>query len=225
MLDWWRDAGVDTIVGEEPFDWFGHAVATPAAKHVDPPVAPIVTAVDRPLPATLEEFVAWRSGPDAPEAGWGSEMIVARGDATSDLMIAIDCADADCLLGGVAGGLFDRMLGAIGRTRETVYLAPLAVARPVGGRLRPDGLDLLTRLFRRHIELAAPKRLLIMGQAASRALIGVDTARGRGSLHPVNLELASVEAVTSWTPQFLIDRPEYKAGAWEDLQMLTRGLR
>ncbi|WP_319937486.1 uracil-DNA glycosylase family protein [Sphingomonas cannabina] len=222
-LDWWREAGVDTLVADQPRDWRVQATAIAATAAAPLPAEAEATAA--PLPATLESFVAWRTGPDAPEAGWGMPLLAPEGDPAADLMIVVDCPEGEALLDGAPGRLFDRMLAAIGRDRASIHLAALALARPVGGRLPPEMLPELTTLLRHHIALAAPKRLLVAGSAASRALIGTDSARARGSLRSVNLEVGTVDAVVSWHPRFLLERPAAKAEAWRDLQLLMGGLR
>ena len=222
-LDWWREAGVDTLVADAPRDWRVQAAAVAATAATALPAEAEVPAA--PLPATLEAFVAWRTGPEVPEAAWGTPLLPPEGDPAADLMFIVDCPEEEALLDGAPGRLFDRMLAAIGRDRASIHLAALAVARPVGGRLPPELLPELTTLLRHHIALAAPKRLLVAGSAASRALIGMDGARARGSLTAVNLEVGTVDAVVSWHPRFLLERPAAKAEAWKDLQLLMGGLR
>ncbi|MBY0519434.1 MAG: uracil-DNA glycosylase, partial [Sphingomonas sp.] len=130
---------------------------------------------------------------------------------------------AEALLSGAPGALFDRMLAAIGRARAYAYLAPMAVVRPISGRIPVDAEAALTTLLHAQVRLAAPKALLIIGNAASRALIGMDVARARGRLHVINQEggQGSVTAVASFHPRFLLERPSAKAEAWKDLQLLN----
>jgi len=223
-LEWWRDAGVDTLVQDEARDWLAAPVRAPAPVAVTEGVAPAA-----PLPATLEAFAAWRIGPDAPEANWGSPLIGASGDPAAGLMILIDCPereDGESLLSGAAGRLFDRMLAAIGRNRDSVYLASVCAARPVSGRIPPETEVRLGEIARHHVALAAPKRLLVMGNAASRALLGADVAPARGRLHAVNPKgetEAGTQAAASFHPRFLLERPAAKAEAWKDLQLLIKG--
>jgi len=228
-LEWWRDAGVDTLVEDEARDWLAAPVRAPATAAVTESAAP-----DVPLPATLDAFSAWRTGPDAPEAGWGQALIGARGDPATGLMILIDCperedGEAGSLLGGAAGRLFDRMLAAIGRSRESIYLAAVSAARPVSGRIPPETEARLGEIARHHVALAAPKRLLLMGNAASRAVLGADVARARGRLHGVNpkggttASVAGTGVIASFHPRFLLERPAAKAEAWKDLRMLIEG--
>ncbi|MFA5968134.1 MAG: uracil-DNA glycosylase [Sphingomonas sp.] len=229
-FDWWRDAGLDVFVDEAPRNWLAQPAPSPMARAEtanDAPTAP-ATPVVASLPATLVEFEAWRLGGDTPDANWSQSRIAPRGDAGSGLMVLIEIPERDdeqagMLLSGTAGRLFDRMLAAIGRDRETVYLASLAVARPASGRVPPEAIAELGRLARHQIGLVAPKRLLVIGNATSRAILGADIAPARGKLHDFNHETGKTGVVASYHPRFLLERPAAKAEAWRDLQLLMKG--
>src|SRR3546814_20516383 len=94
---------------------------------------------------------------------------------------------------GAAGVLFDRMLAAIGRDRSSVYLAPLCAIRPVSGQIPADLGPPLAEIALHRLALCRPKRLLLMGNAASRALLGVNAAAGRGCLHVLNYAAGHTE--------------------------------
>ena len=106
------------------------------------------------------------------------------------------------------------MLAAIGRDRASVYLAALAVKRPPAGRANRAMVEQLATLIRHHLSLAAPKRVLALGNAASRALTGLDVADARGSLRVINHDRGTSEVVASFHPRFLLERPAAKADAW-----------
>jgi len=231
-LEWWRDAGIDALADETPRDWFAAPAPPPAPPKriiANQPAAPMVV----PLPGTLDAFLAWRVGPEAPEAGWnGGTPLAAQGLTDADLMILVDMperedAAAGRLLDGAAGRLFDRMLTAIGRSRDNVYLASLCTVRPLAGRVAPEVEERLAEIARRYVELVAPKRLLILGNATSRALLATDVTRARSSSHRINhpsaIRDSVTEAVVSFHPRLLLERPAQKAEAWRDLQLLIRG--
>lgn len=219
-LEWWSDAGVDTLVQDEARDWLARP-ATPMRVAEAPREAP--PPADS-LPDTLDAFLAWRTGPAAPEAAWGVPMVAGTGTPGAAVMVVIDAPDADGLLTGRAGALFDRMLAAIGLDRAAIYLVPLAAARPIGERIAPDVERRLTPILRHHVALAAPKRLLVLGGAASRAIFGANGLPPRATLQSVNLNEVRVEAVLGLTPGLLIERPAAKVESWKGLQMLVGGL-
>jgi DNA polymerase len=224
-LEWWRDAGVDVLVGDDPFDWL--AAEEPVAVASPADAAPALSAAA--LPATIADFLTWRTGEAAPEAEWRVPLVTASGPADADLMILIDCPErdsADSLLGGAAGRLFDRMLAAIGRSRADVHLASVCAARPIAGRMPRDMEARLGEIARQHASLAAPRRLLVMGDAASRAVLSANVMEKRGRLHVLNHNGGkTTEVVASFHPRMLLERPALKAEAWKDLQLLTAGIK
>lgn len=236
-LEWWRDAGVDVLVDDAPRDWLavppsnaplpGESRA-PAGERDVPILDPGVRRGGA-LPERWDEFVAWRSGPEAPEADLRGVAILASGPAYADIMILSDCPDREdepdgALLGGAAGRLFDRMLAAIGLKRGEVHLASVCAKRPVARRMPPELVDRLHDCARHHVALVAPKRLLLIGDAASRAVLGTEVVRARGNLHQFSHKGVQVDAVATHHPRLLLERPERKADAWKDLQLLMKGL-
>ncbi|WP_230481692.1 uracil-DNA glycosylase [Sphingomonas sp. Leaf21] len=236
VLDWWHDAGVDLLVEEEPRDWTAAepvrplSYAPPPAPNAapgivaEPPVQPTL------LPDTLEAFLAWRLSDAAPEADWDGVSLAATGPNDAALMILVDCPDRDDgdagrILSGASGRLFDRMLAAIGQSRETVHIASVCARRPLAGRA-PAGLETrLAEIARHHVGLIAPRGLLLLGNAASRAVLGTELTSARGHSHDVDHKDGKSRAVASFHPRFLIEKPMAKAESWKDLQMLMGDMR
>lgn len=221
-LDWWQEAGVDTLIDEEPRRWLAAVTSAQA------PAATSGEPTPPALPASLKEFEAWRISAAAPDSIWGTP-IAPQGAADSGLMVLLDMPEREDaasgqLLSGAAGRLFDRMLAAIGRDRQSIYLAAVTLARPVTGRIAPDMADALAELARHHIALVRPKRLLVMGDAANRALLGTNAAASGAFFHVVNHDGGQTEAIATFHPRFLLDNPGQKVRAWRDLQMLIGGL-
>jgi DNA polymerase len=218
-LEWWRDAGVDVLVDDAVRDWF----AAPPAKVAAP--APDAAPAAPALPATLAELAAWRLGPEAPEAGWSGVSLAASGPVDARVMVLVDCperedGDAGALLSGAAGRLFDRMLAAIGLSRETVHVAAVCARRPAAGRMPRDVAVRLGEVARHLVELTAPERLLLLGDATSRAILAAERVDIRGSLQPFNHRSGQTMVVASHHPRLLLERPALKAESWRDLQLL-----
>ncbi|TKD51014.1 uracil-DNA glycosylase family protein [Sphingomonas baiyangensis] len=218
-LEWWDAAGVDMLVDDEVRDW--------RAEPSSPLPAPATVAAVAPaqLPDTLDAFVAWRLSDAAPEHAWGTPMIAPEGAVASDLMIVVDQPEDGAMAGGAAGRLLDAMLAAIGRTRSDVYLAALAHATPPAGRIAPDDEARLAELARHHIALTGARRVLILTDQASRAILGTSRAPLRGRLHGINHGERNFDAVASVHPRFLLRQPAHKAAAWKDLLLLTGEMR
>jgi DNA polymerase len=227
-LAWWRDAGLDTLVEDEPRNWLARPAAVPPAPAPGRPAAP-PAAPEAALADTLDAHLAWlRDGADVPEAGWGGPRLLPSGDPGAGLMLLTDMpetgdAEAGMLMSGELGALFDRMLKAIGRDRGSIWLAPFATVRPIGG-MPAAAVAPLARLARHQIGLVAPRRVLLMGDAPNRALLGAEAATLRGRTHAVNLGDRTIEAVATLHPRMLLQRPALKAEAWKDLQLLMKGL-
>ena len=225
-LIWWRDAGVDVLVEDAPRDW----TARPAAAVKDDPMRGPVRAEpepEAPLPATLDAFLDWRFGAGAPEAVPGEPLVAPEGDPASPLMVVTDLPEFDggnpALLAGAAGALFDRILAAIGQSRDSIYLVPLCAVRPITGQVPRELEERLGELLRHHVGLTTPARLLLLGQSASRAILGTGPARGRDGLTPFNHSGGQSLAVATFHPRFLLNKPAAKADVWKDLQLLIEG--
>lgn len=219
-LDWWHDAGVDTLVDDLPHDWLTGTFA---------PIDIVETVpVAYTLPATLDAFLTWRTGTAAPESGWSGVMIAASGPATADLMVLVDCPERDdreAMMSGATGRLFDRMLTAIGRSRADIHLTAVCAARPTGGQMPRETQARLGEIARHHVALVAPKRLLVIGDAASRAVLSTELTEARGRLQCFSHNGGKrTDVVASFHPRFLLDKPAAKAEAWKDLQLLIGGL-
>ncbi|WCT74808.1 uracil-DNA glycosylase family protein [Sphingomonas naphthae] len=216
-LHWWELAGVDTLVEEDVRDWFAPVrprEPVPAAEAA--PAAPAPAALPTDLAAFHEWWTSDTSLPGAP-----AQRVAPSGDAASGLMLLIDMPDsadaaAGALFSGEAGLLFDRMLAAIGRDRQSAYLASIWPARPAGGIADKAHAARLAEIALHHIALAAPRRLLLLGKGPVEALTGLDVVQARGRLH----DIGGVPAVATHLPTPAW-RAAAKAAAWADLLLLT----
>jgi len=231
ILDWWHDAGVDLLVEDEPRDWSApEPVRAPRVMPGQPPAAAPVTTSVASLPDTLEAFLAWRLSDAAPEASWDGISLTATGPADAALMVLVDCPDRDDgdagqILSGAPGRLFDRMLAAMGLSRETVHIASVCARRPIAGRT-PAGLETrLAEIALHHVTLIAPRGLLLLGNAASRAVLGTELTDARGHSHAIDHKSGKSTAVATFHPRFLIEKPMAKAESWKDLQRVMGDLR
>ncbi len=71
-------------------------------------------------------------------------------------------------------------------------------------------------IARRHIRLAKPKRLLLLGDGPAQALLGRPLPRARGHVHKVE----GIRAVVTFHPRQLVNQASNKSLAWKDLLLL-----
>lgn len=215
MLGWWLEAGVDVAVQEEPRNWLRQdSVPVTTA---DPEPEP-----QQPLPETLELFRDWLATAETlPLARAGTRRVAPMGAKNAPIMLLADAPDSDDAaagqpIGGKAWELAGRMLAAIGLSADGAYVANLSGFHAPGARLSPENLEACAAIARRHIGLANPQRLLLLGDAPARALLGKPLMAARGEVHTIE----GVRTVVTFHPRWLIDRPADKALAWKDLQLL-----
>jgi len=122
---------------------------------------------------------------------------------------------------GVSGQLLDRMLGAIGLDRRSAYITNVIFWRPPGNR-QPTPAEIATCLpfVERHIELAMPEILVLVGGASAKTLLarndGITKLRGRWFSYESAGMSRPVPAMPTYHPAFLLRQPAQKREAWRD---------
>jgi DNA polymerase len=233
-LSWWTEAGVDTLVAEAPRDWLrpqSPESPRPAPTPTGAPAEDPAETRSETLPGQLDLFQAWLASSDRLAfAAPAAPRICPAGDPASGLMILADMPSGeDCaagtLISGEAGRLFDRMLAAIGRDRASIYLAALSCIRSPSGQLNSEAMKSCAALARHHVGLAAPRAVLLFGDACSKALLGLSVPQARGRWHQIATHAGPVKALATIAPRQLLDSPRLKAMAWADLQMLIEEVK
>ncbi len=138
----------------------------------------------------------------------------------------IPSADDDAsggVLSGAAGELLDKMIGAIGMSRENVSMLPLIFWRTPGGR-SPSGDELaLARPFvDRILEMLSPRLILTLGTLAASAVSSVTLPRGHGTVTTLS---SGVPCVPIFHPNYLMLKPAAKRDAWDALQNIQKLLK
>jgi len=130
---------------------------------------------------------------------------------------------------GQAGQLLDRMLAAIELDRaaadpaRAVYITNVLPWRPPSNRA-PDEKEIAMMLpfLQRHIALANPDVILLMGNTPCQALLGrAGITRMRGHWQ----EVLGRPALPMFHPAYLLRQPIEKRAAWADLLLLKAKLR
>jgi uracil-DNA glycosylase family 4 len=123
---------------------------------------------------------------------------------------------------GRAGQLLDRMLAEIGLDRRKVYITNVLNWRPPQNREpSPEEAAACLPFLHRHIELADPKLLILLGAVSVRYVLGLTEGimRVRGKWHfyqSVTLN-RSIPVMPTLHPAYLLRQPAAKRLAWRDL--------
>ena len=123
---------------------------------------------------------------------------------------------------GRAGQLLDKMLASIGLDRKTnAYITNVINWRPPDNRdPSPEEAASCLPFLRRHIELASPQVIILLGAVAARHVVGVSDGimklRGRWMEYRVGSHM--VPLMPTLHPAYLLRQPSHKKLAWRDLQ-------
>jgi uracil-DNA glycosylase family 4 len=221
-LAWWLAAGVDCAIQEEPRNWLKpspRSGTVPAQGLSLPEQTPNLS---RPSHETLAELQEWlASSAQLPLASTTARRILPRGPEHAAVMLLSDAPSLEDYaagqpIGGEAWELAKRMLAAIGIDTDDAYCASLTPIHAPGARLNPRDREDYAEIARNHVRLAKPKRLLLLGDGPSQALLGKPVAQARGHVHKIE----GVRTVATFHPRHLIKRALDKRLAWQDLLLL-----
>jgi uracil-DNA glycosylase len=161
-----------------------------------------------------------------------TNLVFADGAPQSGLMLIGEAPGADedrqgLPFVGASGRLLDRMLGSIGLVRaRDAYITNILPFRPPGNRTPTEAeIALFLPFVLRHIELAAPRVLLLVGGVSAKALLrsreGITRLRGRW-LQVMIRDDEALPALATLHPAYLLRNPAAKRDAWNDLLLLRR---
>lgn len=130
---------------------------------------------------------------------------------------------------GPSGQLLDVMLASIGLDREKAMIVNVLPWRPPGNRTPTDEeISLCLPFLLRHLALVKPRRLVLLGALATRAVSGrtegIRRLRGRWIDLAVPGLPRPVPALPTYHPAYLLRTPAAKREAWADLLALRRAL-
>ena len=139
---------------------------------------------------------------------------------------------------GRAGELLDKMMAAIGLSRETVYIANMVKCHPMKNPGRPDlrgndrppeaaEMEACRNILTEQIAILDPPVICALGTTAVKALLrtaeGITRLRGKVFDFEVPGGGKAIPLLPTYHPAALLRNPELKRDAWEDLKRL-RGL-
>ena len=123
---------------------------------------------------------------------------------------------------GRAGQLLDKMLASIALDRKTnAYITNVINWRPPDNRdPTPEEAAACLPFLRRHIELAQPKLIILLGAVAARHVVGISDGimKLRGRWLEYRVGDVMVPLMPTLHPAYLLRQPAHKKLAWRDLQ-------
>ena len=235
-LAWQVELGADEAICDAPIDRYAApptpkpaARATPEAPVKADPVADARRAAG--AARDLDGLRAAMAAYEGCELKRGARNLVfADGDPSARVMILGEAPGRDEDIEGRpfvgrAGQLLDRMLGAIGLDRTAaghVYITNILPWRPPQNRdPTPDEIAMTMPFVERHIALADPEILVLVGNVSCQALLG---RRGITKMRGHWAKVGARPALPMLHPAYLLRNPLAKRDAWSDLLSLKARL-
>lgn len=248
-MAWLIEAGADEAIAEMPVNRLNAKAAVPPPPAAPVPMAPRAGSAPAVAPVaasgdpigdaqaaaaaanTLGELKA------AMEAFEGSALkraathtVFADGTPAGRVMLVGEAPGRDeDRIGkpfvGRAGQLLDKMLASIDldRTRNC-YITNVINWRPPDNRdPSPEEAAICLPFLRRHIELANPGVIILLGAVAARHVMGITEGimKTRGRWLEYRVGNVMVPVMPTLHPAYLLRQPAHKKLAWRDLEALA----
>ena len=251
-LAWQLDLGADVALGETPVNRYEAVAAVTAAAAPVVAARPVVTApaalaapdtglavrMATEAAAQAQDLKALRAALAAFEQcdlkRGAKSLVFADGLPGARVMVVGEAPGRDedqegRPFVGRAGQLLDRMFAAIGLSRgatepaQALYITNVMVWRPPQNRdPTPEEVAMLLPFLHRHIALADPEVIVVMGNTPLSALLGV---KGITRLRGQWAEALGKPVLPMVHPAYLLRNPAAKREAWADLLSLKSHLR
>jgi len=121
---------------------------------------------------------------------------------------------------GKAGQLLNRIIQAMGMTREEVYIANVVKCRPPENRTPlPDETAICSEFLRKQIQIIRPQVIAALGSVAVGTLLQTSTSisRLRGEFRSLK---DGTPVMPTFHPAYLLRNPEKKKEVWEDMKLI-----
>ena len=254
-LRWLSEVGADEIILETPVNRMAAAqtaaAAPPPRVALSPPVPPVVTPMAaRPLippPGasgaaackTLAEIEAALGAFDTcPLKKTATRLCFSDGNSDARVMLVGEAPGRDEDIQGKpfvgkSGQLLDRMLKAVGLSREAedrdsaVFITNVIFWRPPGNRTPTEAETLMCLPFLiRAIEIQKPDVVVCLGATPAHRLTGKSEGilKLRGKWMTANVSGRNIPLLPTLHPAYLLRQPNQKRLAWRDLLSLRQFL-
>src|SRR5262245_50457267 len=209
LLEYFRDLGVGDI--------FLAASSSPA------PAA--VPGSMRDLPS-LQKFL--EGCPRCKLSKTRTNIVFGQGNPKADLMFVGEAPGREedeqgLAFVGRAGALLTKIIEAMGKKREDVWICNVLKCRPPENRNpEADVVAACMPFLDEQIRLISPAVIVTLGTYAAQAVLGTDEPIGR--LRGRWQSARGVKVMPTYHPAFLLRSPERKKDVWEDMKKVMEHL-
>jgi uracil-DNA glycosylase family 4 len=205
-LEFYRDLGVEDLFVD------------PAASTEAPALVP----GSMPSLAALSGFI--EGCPRCKLSRSRTNIVFGQGNAKADLMFVGEAPGRDedeqgLAFVGRAGQLLTKIIEAMGRKREDVWIGNVLKCRPPNNR-NPEADEVAScrPFLEEQIRLISPRVIVTLGTFAAQALLETDEPIGR--MRGRWRTARGVRVMPTFHPAFLLRSPERKKDVWEDMKLV-----
>ncbi|MGR3617579.1 MAG: uracil-DNA glycosylase [Paracoccaceae bacterium] len=235
LLEWQIELGVTEAIGDAPVNRFDLADKLPAAPKpaetaagtevLGKPVEVDAVAVARDAAKQADSLPALRAVMDGfahcDLRNGARNLVFSDGKAGARVMIIGEAPGREedrhgKPFMGQVGDLLDRMLAAIDLSRdENVYITNVLPWRPPQNRdPLPAEIEMMVPFMQRHVELAEPELIILMGNVSCQAVLG---RRGINRLRGKWDQAWDKPVLPMVSPEEILNNSSLKRNAWVDL--------
>jgi DNA polymerase len=209
LLEYFRDLGVDEVF-----------LAAPSS-----PAPAAVAGSMRDL-AALQKFL--EGCPRCKLSKTRTNIVFGQGNPKADLMFVGEAPGREedeqgLAFVGRAGGLLTKIIEAMGKSREDVWICNVLKCRPPNNRNpEADEVAACMPFLDEQIRLVSPRVIVTLGTYSAQAVLGTDEPIGR--LRGRWQSARGVKVMPTFHPAFLLRSPERKKDVWEDMKKVMEYL-
>jgi DNA polymerase len=182
---------------------------------------PLVPGTLRDLPA-LNRFL--EGCPRCKLSGSRTRIVFGQGSPKADLMFIGEAPGREedeqgLAFVGRAGQLLTKIIEAMGKTREEVWIGNVLKCRPPNNRNpEADEVAACRPFLEEQIRLISPRAIVTLGTFAAQAVLETDEpiSRLRGRWQSIR----GIRVMPTFHPAFLLRSPERKKDVWEDMKLV-----
>jgi DNA polymerase len=152
-----------------------------------------------------------------------NKFVFGTGSPTAKVMVIGEAPGADEDMKGEpfvgrAGQLLTKMLEAIRFSRDEVFITNILKSRPPNNRdPKPEEVEACEPYLWKQILLIRPQLILCVGRIAGSNLLKLPT-ESLGKMRGKVFDYYGSKVMVTYHPAALLRNPDWKKGAWEDLQ-------